>query len=147
MQDTTQADAQAITARIEQQVRQAQEHASRMRAWAEHVEQITGEGSALRSGVRVSVNHSGVLQSLRLSEAALGAGPEALARAILTAVEQAKQAVADETAGTAVEHFGRDGEVTRLMVADLSKRLGVTADLGGGPGRGPRPGGPGGVLG
>ncbi len=141
-------DAHSVTARIEQQVREAQEHAARMRGWAHQVAQVTGEGSALRGAVRVSVNHSGVLQSLRLTDAALAAGAQGLTAAILSALEQAKQSVADETIGSAAALFGRDAEVTRLMLNDLSTRLGVSADLDAGRSAGRERRGPlGGVLG
>jgi DNA-binding protein YbaB len=141
-------DAQSVTARIEQQVREAQEHAARMHGWAQQVAQVTGEGSALRGAVRVSVNHSGVLQSLRLTDAALAGGAQGLTAAILSALEQAKQSVADETIGSAAALFGRDAEVTRLMLNDLSTRLGVSADLDAGRSSGRERRGPlGGVLG
>ena len=62
MEHPERVDVSAVTARIEQQVQQAQQHAARMRAWAIQVEQVTGTGSALRGAVRVSVNHGGVLE-------------------------------------------------------------------------------------
>ncbi len=127
--------------RIEQQVRQAQEHAAQVRAWAADVERVTGQGQALRGGVRVSVSHTGVLQSLHLSEPALQVGANALARAILDALDAAKQAVADATAASVAAQFGPEAEITRLMVTDLGKRLGVTPKPpGSAPGRGDRPG-------
>jgi len=142
-------DIDALTAQIEAQVRAAQDHAVAMKAWAAEIESLTGSGSALRGAVKVEVNHSGVLTSLKLTDAALDAGPNSLAAAILAAVEAATQAVADETGRSAASQFGRDGEVTRLMVADLTKRLRVTPDLDGPAGEG-YAGGPrhtGGVLG
>ncbi len=139
------AEAEALTRRIEEQVSQAQVHAEKMQTWAEQVDRISAEGSALRGAVRVSVNNGGVVTGLRLTDAALDAGAAGLGQAILQAINAAKQSVADETGRSAAEHFGRDGEVTRLMVADLTKRLGVTADL---DGTGPqRPGPAGGVIG
>jgi hypothetical protein len=75
------------------------------------------------------VNNAGVVTSLHLTDAALEGGPAALSGAILAAITAAKQAVADETGRSAVAEFGRDGEVTHLMVADLSKRFGVTPDI------------------
>ncbi|HMT32899.1 MAG TPA: YbaB/EbfC family nucleoid-associated protein [Dermatophilaceae bacterium] len=122
-------DVEGMTRRIEDQVRAAQAHADRMKAWAGRIEQVTGEGTALRGAVRVSVNNAGVVTSLHLTDAALEGGPAALSGAILAAITAAKQAVADETGRSAVAEFGRDGEVTHLMVADLSKRFGVTPDI------------------
>jgi len=122
-------DVEGMTRRIEDQVRAAQAHAEQMKAWAGRIEQLTGEGTAMRGAVRVSVNNAGVVTGLQLTDAALDSGPAALSGAILAAITAAKQAVADETGRSAAAEFGRDGEVTHLMVADLSKRFGVTPDL------------------
>ena len=96
-------DVEGMTRRIEDQVRAAQAHSEQMRAWAGRIEQLT--------------------------DAALDSGPAALSGAILAAITAATQAVADETGRSAAAEFGREGEVTQLMVADLSKRFGVTPGL------------------
>lgn len=133
-------DFERISREIDQQIRQANEHAERMRVWADDVDRISGEGTAMRGAVKVSVNNSGVLTGLTLTDAALDAGARGLATAILDAIGAAKQVVADQMGRSAADQFGRDGEITQLMVADMNKRLGVTPDFDAPPAAG-RPGG------
>ena len=118
-----------ITRHIEDQVAQARAHADRMKAWSTSLEQLSGEGTALRGAVKVTVNNAGVLTSLKLSDAALDAGAAGLSSAILAAIGAAKQAVADDVGRSAADQFGAEGEVTTLMVSDMARRMGVTADL------------------
>jgi hypothetical protein len=46
----------------------------------------------------------------------------------MDALKAAYQAVGDAVARSAATRFGEDAEVTRLMVDDLSARLGVRVD-------------------
>jgi hypothetical protein len=102
------------------------------------------EGTALRGAVKVVVHNAGVVTSLKLTDAALDAGAAGLSSAIMAALGAAKQAVADEVGRSAANEFGANAEVTTLMAADMSKRMGVMPDLAG-PGRPTRPSG--GVIG
>lgn len=123
------ADIAAMTARIDEQVRQAGEHATAMQEWAAEVEAVTGEGSALRGGVRVGVNSSGVVTSLTVTDAACDEGGRALTDALLSALKEAQQSVGDALGRSAARRFGEDGELTQLMVQDLNGRLGISVDL------------------
>ena len=118
-------DVAAVTARIDEQIAQAQRHAEQMQEWSREVDSLTAEGTALRGSVRVSVNHSGVVQSVRITEAGCDAGAAALSTGLMDALRAAYQAVGDAVARSAASRFGEGAELTRLMVDDLSSRLGV----------------------
>ncbi len=122
------ADVSAVTARIDEQIAQAQRHAEQMQEWSREVDALTAEGTALRGNVRVVVNHSGVVQSVRVTEAGCDAGAAALSTGLMDALRAAYQAVGDAVARSAASRFGEDAEITRLMVDDLSTRLGVRVD-------------------
>jgi DNA-binding protein YbaB len=122
------ADVSAVTARIDEQIAQAQRHAEQMQEWSREVDALTAEGTALRGNVRVVVNHSGVVQSVRVTEAGCDAGAAALSAGLMDALRAAYQAVGDAVARSAATRFGEDAEITRLMVDDLSTRLGVPVD-------------------
>jgi DNA-binding protein YbaB len=122
-------DVAAETARIDEQVAQAQRHAEQMQEWSNEVESLTAEGTALRGNVRVSVNHSGVVQSVRITEAGCDAGAAAAPpTGVMDALQAAYKAVGDAVARSAASRFGKDAELTRLMVDDLASRLGVSID-------------------
>jgi DNA-binding protein YbaB len=121
-------DVAAVTARIDEQIAQAQQHAEQMREWSNEVDSLTAEGSALRGNVRVLVNHSGVVQSVRITDAGCDAGAAALSTGVMDALQAAYKAVGDAVARSAASRFGQDTELTRLMVDDLSTRLGVSID-------------------
>lgn len=130
-----------ITARIDEQIQQAQQHAAQMQLWAEEVDRLTAEGTALRGGVRVAVNNAGVLTSVRVTDQACEAGGPALASGIMAAVKAAQQIVADELGRSAARRFGREAELTQRMVEDVSARMGVSVNL-----EEPRPGAAQGVI-
>ncbi|HEY6742936.1 MAG TPA: YbaB/EbfC family nucleoid-associated protein [Lapillicoccus sp.] len=121
-------DVAAVTARIDEQIAQAQQHAEQMQEWSNEVDSLTAEGSALRGNVRVSVNHSGVVQSVSITDAGCDAGAAALSTGVMDALQAAYKAVGDAVARSAASRFGQDAELTRLMVDDLSTRLGVSID-------------------
>lgn len=122
-------DIAQMTARIDDQVKQAQKHAAQMQEWSDEVETITGEGSAMRGAVRVTVNNSGVVTSAKVSEQACDAGGAAVSRGLMEALQAAQQAVADAMGRSVATRFGKDAEITQLMVGDLSTRLGVSVSL------------------
>lgn len=122
------ADVAAVTARIDEQIAQATRHAEQMQEWAREVDALTAEGTALRGNIRVVVDHSGVVQSVRVTQAGCDAGAAALSAGVMDALKAAYQAVGDAVARSAATRFGEDAEVTRLMVDDLSARLGVRVD-------------------
>jgi DNA-binding protein YbaB len=132
-------DIAQMTARIDDQVKQAQTHAAQMQQWSEEVDAITAEGSAMRGAVRLTVNNSGVVTSVRVSDQACDAGGAAVSRGLMEALQTAQQAVADAMGRSVAGRFGRDAEITQLMVGDLSTRLGVSVNLDE-PRRGPRDG-------
>jgi DNA-binding protein YbaB len=118
----------AVTARIDEQIAKAQRHAERMQEWSNEVESLTAEGTALRGNVRVSVNHSGVVQSVRITEAGCDAGAAGLSTGVMDALQAAYKAVGHAVARSAASRFGENAELTRLMVDDLASRLGVSID-------------------
>ena len=122
-------DIAALTARVDEQIAAAQRNADQMQAWAAEVDAVTGEGTALRGAVRVTVNNSGVATGVRITDEGCEAGGRALSAAVMEAMGAAQQAVGDVVARSAAARFGEDGEITRLMVADLSQRLGVDIDV------------------
>lgn len=132
-------DIAQMTARIDDQVKQAETHAAQMQQWSEEVDAITAEGSAMRGAVRLTVNNSGVVSSIRVSDQACDAGGAAVSRGLMEALQTAQQAVADAMGRSVAGRFGRDAEITQLMVGDLSTRLGVSVNLDE-PRRGPRDG-------
>ncbi len=132
-------DIAQMTARIDDQVKQAETHAAQMQQWSEEVDAITAEGSAMRGAVRLTVNNSGVVTSVKVSDQACDAGGAAVSRGLMEALQAAQQAVADAMGRSVAGRFGRDAEITQLMVGDLSTRLGVSANLDE-PRRGPRDG-------
>jgi DNA-binding protein YbaB len=117
-----------VTARIDEQIAQATRHAEQMQEWAREVDALTAEGTALRGNIRVVVDHSGVVQSVRVTQVGCDAGAAALSAGVMDALKAAYQAVGDAVARSAATRFGEDAEVTRLMVDDLSARLGVRVD-------------------
>ena len=117
-----------MTARIDEQIAQATRHAEQMQEWAREVDALTAEGTALRGNIRVVVDHSGVVQSVRVTQAGCDAGADALSAGVMDALKAAYQAIGDAGARSAATRFGEDAEVTRLMVDDLSARLGVRVD-------------------
>lgn len=123
---------------IDAQVRAARDRADRAGAWAAEVQQLRARGTALRGGVTVEIDQSGVITAIGVSDAAAGSGGDAVARAVLEANGTAQaelRRLVEESAG---DLFG-EGSATTAAVVDEVERHTPAADRpddGPGPGRG-----------
>ncbi|WP_299441434.1 YbaB/EbfC family nucleoid-associated protein [uncultured Phycicoccus sp.] len=121
---------------IDAEVRAARDRADRAGAWAAEVQQLRARGTALRGGVTVEVDQSGAVTSIGVSDAAAGRGGDAVARAVLTANEQAQAELRRLVEESAAAMFGQ-GSATTTAVVDEVERHTPAAD---GPDDGPGPG-------
>jgi DNA-binding protein YbaB len=94
-----------------------QEMATRMRT-------LTAAASDANGLVTVTVDSSGVLLNAEFSARINRTAPEAVSRALMEALAQAKQRVAAQTQEVIAETVGADSETGRAVAQDLQARLG-----------------------
>jgi DNA-binding protein YbaB len=104
-------------AAFQRTVAATQEMATRMQA-------LTATASDANGLVTVAVDSGGVLLKADFSARIQRTAPEAVSRALMEALAQAKQRVAAQTQEVIADTVGADSETGRAVAQDLQTRLG-----------------------
>lgn len=113
--------AEATAARIEQQIAQAQETARRAELMKTEFEAIRGRATSPRGEVTATVETSGRLTALRLTDDAVRLDAEALSALILSTAAQAQQEAAARSLALVSDTFGEDSAVTANLRDELGR--------------------------
>ncbi len=110
-------DAEAAIARVEQDVRRAQQRAERMT----RLQQVTAaaRGVVRRTEVAVEVDHTGQLTDLRIADSALNRGGSGVARLVLETVRLARRDLQRNLLVAAADVLGDDDPVLDGLRAQL----------------------------
>lgn len=104
-------------AAFQKTVAATQDMATRMRT-------LTGTGSDANGLATVTVDSGGVLLKAEFSARIQRTAPEAVSRALMEALAQAKQRVAVQTQAVIADTVGTDSATGRAVAQDLQTRLG-----------------------
>lgn len=115
------ADADDVIARVEQQMAAAQMQAQRAQQFHDEIKAVRGESLSPRGEVRATVDASGRLAALDLSERALELSPRELGRLIVATSDAAQRAAGERAVGLAGEAFGTDSPVVGRLRAELDE--------------------------
>lgn len=117
-------DPDAALARVQADIRAAQERAERAADFQESVGRVRGRARSPRGEVTVEVDTNGQLVDLRLADHATDIIARDLSRLILDTVRSAGEDAARQTLDVTAETFGEHSPVTDAMRAELAPRLG-----------------------
>lgn len=115
------ADADAAIARIEQQIADAQRHAERAREFQSEIENVRGVARSPRRELQVTVDASGRLAAIELSDAAMELTPRALSELIVATANAAQRDAGGKAVEIAAEAFGRESGVVAQLRAEVDK--------------------------
>jgi DNA-binding protein YbaB len=101
----------------------ASERAAAAQALSDQVSHLSVAASDRDGAVTVTVNGSGVMIDLRLTEAAGRQPMDRLARTILRTMHIAQSSLADRVAGIAAQTTGADSETARAVVSSFERRF------------------------
>jgi DNA-binding protein YbaB len=122
-------DPDAAIARVNAQIKEAQERAVRASAMRQQVESVRGQAASTRREVTVTVDVSGRLVDLDIAEAGMELAPRDLARLVVTTVEQARRNAGDQSIALAAEVFGEDSIVVDRLRAEVERPI-ISDDTG-----------------
>ena len=106
---------------VETQVEEAHRRAARAGTWASQMEQLTARGTAMRGGVSVEVDLGGTVTGLGISDAAAARGGPQVARAVLTAHQQASDELRRLAEESAAQAWGADSATTRAVREEVDR--------------------------
>lgn len=106
-------------ARIEDDVRRAEERAARLPELQAAMESVRGRAISIRRDIAVEVDSGGQLHALDISDAALELGGRRVSQEVLMLVRKATQDVRAQTLALSVEILGEDDPIVKLAAADL----------------------------
>ncbi|MFF1530860.1 YbaB/EbfC family nucleoid-associated protein [Cellulomonas sp. NPDC058312] len=117
-------DPDAALARVQADIRAAQERAEQAADFQEVVGRVRGHARSPRGEVTVEVDTTGQLVNLQLADAATDIVARDLSGLILDTVRAAAKDAARQTLAVTAETFGEQSPVTGAMRAELAPRLG-----------------------
>lgn len=121
-------DPDALIARIERQAEEAQERAERAQAFATEVGALRGDARSERGEVGATVDVSGRLLALDLTEAATRLAPEELSALILRTAGDAHRRASRAALARTEAEYGADSATTAQMRGELESRVGSLDD-------------------
>jgi DNA-binding protein YbaB len=116
-------DPDAAIARVNAQIREAQERAVRASAMRQQVEAVRGVAMSRGREVSVTVDVSGRMIDLDISDKGLELSPRELSRLIVTTVDQARRHAGDQSIALAAEVFGEDSMVVDRLRAEVDRPI------------------------
>ncbi|PZM95325.1 MAG: hypothetical protein DIU79_07685 [Actinobacteria bacterium] len=102
--------------------------AARTRAVADRLNQVKATARDANDLAEVTVDSTGVLIDLKLSERIQRVPPDAVARAILNAAQQARVEAAKKSRDVVTEVMGPDSVAARTIAEQIEQRLQRSAD-------------------
>lgn len=115
--------ADALIARVNAQVVEAQERADRARQLRIGVDEVRGKASSPRNEVEVAVDSSGRLTNLQLTDSALEYRASDLAALIVKTAQAAHRKAGEQVIGLAADAFGEDSDVVTRVRGELAERV------------------------
>jgi DNA-binding protein YbaB len=131
--DYSSADAARET--IARQTEEAVERARRATAWRQEIDALRGHGSADRGAVTATVEVSGMLVDLEVTDSAAQRGGRAVGALVVEAVKAAQRDVGRKVMEASEQEWGAESSTTDRMRAEVTGRFGPLDDPGS-PGRG-----------
>jgi len=122
MTEPTWTDPDAVLARVEDQIREAQAHAERARDLESQMRTIVGRAASPDNAVTAAVSASGLVTDLALTEAALEQHERDLARTIQETINAAHRSVGEQAVALSAEAFGEDSAVTHRLRDEAAER-------------------------
>ena len=119
---TSWSDPDAVTARLEAQVAQAQQRAARAQTMRSEIDAVRGKGRSPRGEVVATADASGALTDLTLTDDALELSAPALAQVIVATAGQARRDAGDQAVRITAEAFGEDSSAVTMMRDELAQR-------------------------
>lgn len=116
------AQADAMAARVNQQVSAAQARAESATRLREQIEQVQGRARSPRGEVEVTTDSTGRVTDLYLHDDALHLGADRLSQMILTTIDQARRQAAETTVEMARETFGDDSPAVTVLAAEINRQ-------------------------
>ena len=131
--DYSSADAARET--IARQTQEAVEKARRATAWRQEIDALRGHGTADRGAVSATVEVSGMLVDLEVSDQAAQRGGREVAALVVEAVKAAQRDVGRKVMEASEQEWGAESSTTDRMRAEVTGRFGSLEDPDA-PGRG-----------
>lgn len=110
-------DADAAIARVEEDVRRAQERAERLPSLVAAAAAVRGTATSRRRDLTVEVDQSGGVVDLRITDAALDLGSSRLSSELLALIGQAKADAQRQLLAAATELLGEDDPAVATLRA------------------------------
>ncbi len=120
-------------ARVEDDVRRAQQRAERYPALQASIDAVRGSAVSIRRDLSVEVDAGGVLRDLRIADAALDRGGERVASEILDLVAKATRTARAKTLEATTEIMGADDPIVTTIAQQLDARNAADDAPAGGP--------------
>jgi DNA-binding protein YbaB len=108
---------------IDRDIEQAAERARAAREWRQQIDDLTGRGEASRGAVRVTVETTGLITSLEVSDSVCDEGGAAVGRAVMEAMRAAQADVREQILRSSDVTWGEDSEISRRMAQELDERF------------------------
>ena len=120
--------AEEALSQIDNDIEAAAQRAQQATAWRHQVETMRGEGSSRDGSVSVTVDMTGLLTGLSISDDICQRGGQEVRQGILDALRQAQQDVRDQVLASSEETFGSDSSATGRMREEFDQRFGHFED-------------------
>lgn len=117
-------DADAAIARVEEDVRRAQERAERLPSLVAAAAAIRGTATSRRRDLTVEVDQSGSVVDLRITDAALDLGSARLSSELLALIAEAKADTQRQILAAATELLGEDDPAVATLRATTAAAVG-----------------------
>jgi YD repeat-containing protein len=114
-------DADAAIARVEDQIAAAQARAAQARQLREDIDAVRGSATSPRREVTVTVDASGRLADVRLTEGAYELQADALGRLLVETANRAQRVAGEKALDLTAEVFGKDSPVVDHLRAELDR--------------------------
>lgn len=112
-------DADAAIARVEEDVRRAQQRAERYPALQAAIDDVRARAVSSRRDVAVEVDAGGILRSLEISDAALTRSGRQVSEEVMALIAAASRDARAETLALTTEIMGEDDPIVKAVAADL----------------------------
>jgi len=115
-------DAEAVKARLRQQVADAHQRASRAQEMRAEIDAVRGRGKSPRGEVIATSDAAGSLMDLKLTDEALEFSPHTLSQMIIAAAAQARREAGAKAVRITADAFGEDSSAVAMMQDEIDRR-------------------------